>query len=232
MIANDQIVTRAKIRLGIKNTSEHDIELRLYVNEGAKSLFATNVKGLKCKQVDIDCYKASVPKDFRFFTFHNEDGCSCSQNCAGTCGCPQFYYFVPSSELAFVQQAGFICGNSNLFTYNLGELNFPSSVNATSCIVYYMGYNEDDDGFMLLDEDWERALSAYAAFQFSSTAFNINRFNPEFRSRVQQEWTNQFSRLTGEKFVREFINSKNSIRNMMANSLVYYGYNYPGGVQR
>ena len=72
----DQIITATKILLEIKTTSEHDADIRYFINQGAQQLFATNTRSLMCKTVDISCGRAEVDKDFLFFTL-NGNHCSC-----------------------------------------------------------------------------------------------------------------------------------------------------------
>ena len=228
MIAIEQIISRTYIRLGIRDTTEYEPEIRMYIDEGARALFATDVKVLMCKEVKVDCYKAACDKDFLFFAVPNAT-CNCATTpCTGLCS--SFYYFKESAELQYAKLSGFNCGKANDFTYSGGYLCLPSNLEAKTIIIYYMGYHTDKDGFMFLDEDWERALSAYAAFQFTTTAQMINKYNTEFRARMEREWLAQFNRLAGQKFMREFNQNKNNITALMTKSFLYYSRNKYGGV--
>ncbi len=208
--------------LDIKSTSEHDADIRYFINQGATQLFATGTRALMCKTVDIDCQKAEVDKDFLFFTFVNEDGkrCSCGN---GVCACPTFYYFTSPENFQYLKNSGYTFGSArNLFTWNNGYLNLPSTISATKLTYYYLGLAEDCDGYMVLNSEYEIALSNYAAYKFVSTANKIAKYSPEFRRITWNTWLAQFNRLTSEKFAREFKQSKSQIRSMMANSLVYW----------
>ena len=227
MIAIEQIISRTYVRLGIRDTTEYDPEIRMYINEGAKGLFATDVKVLMCKEVDVDCHKAACDKNFLFFSVPTEI-CACTTTpCTGGCG--KFYYFKTSTELQYAKSSGMNCCSATDFSYSGGYLNLPSNIDSKTIIVYYMGYNTDSDGYMFLDEDWERGLSAYAAFQFSSTAPMFNKFSGEFRARMQQEWNAQFNRQAGERFIREFRQNRNYILSVMTKSFIYYSKPQAGG---
>lgn len=230
-IAIEQILTATKLLLELKTTTEHDADLRYYINIGATQLFATGTRSLMCKVVDIDCYKAEVDEDFLFFSFADED--SISHTCGGVspCSCPTFYYFTPPADFAYFKASGYNFGScANLFTWNNGYLHFPTTVTATKLTYYYLGLSQDCDGYMILQPEYEVALSHFAAYKFVSTANRITKYPPELRKLLWATWLSQYNRLTSEKFAREFKKNKDVIRSMMSKSLTYYKYDKPSGL--
>ena len=226
MIAIEQIVTRAKMRLGVGETSKNDVELRLYVNEGAKDSLATDVKVLMCKEVAVDCHKAECNKDFLFFTTPTST-CTCDTSpCLGSC--KPFYYFKTSTELQYAISSGMGCARADSFTYSGGYLNLPTNIDTETVVIWYMGYNTDSDGFMLLDDDWEEALSLKAALEFSKVATRFRMYEG-FRQTVNMDWLAKFNKLAGQKFIREFNQNKNLIYNVMKKSFLYYAIPQGGG---
>lgn len=223
MITNDQIVTRAKDLLGLDTTSEYDIKIRLYVNDGATQLFGTNTRVVKCVDKEIDCYKAECPNDVLCWRFLDASGevssssCTCSSE---VCSCPTWYAYTPAT-MNNICTTGQTCGiYNNYFTIDGGYLNFPSTVTATGVRIYYYGLNTDDDGFMVLDDDQEIGLANYAANRFASKANNWYKYPDGFRSSTWQMWLAQFNMINGRKVIRDVELDKNAIR-AIVNSVVY-----------
>lgn len=231
MIPIEQIITSTKLMLEIGQTAQYDAELRLYINQGASQLYATNSLTLMCKTVPVDCYKAEIEQDFLFFAFPDSSNVSCSCG-TETCSCPTFYSFATPKDFAVYKKAGCTFGSAaGMFTYSGGYLYLPSTVTATEITYYYYGLATDEEGYVVLYPDYEIALSHYAAYRFVSTANKINKYSPEFRKITWQTWLAQFNRLTSEKFARQVRNSKDEIRSVMARSLTYHKFPQVQGMQ-
>jgi hypothetical protein len=208
MIVNvEQVVTRAKLRLRLMETSEHDSTLMKFIEEGARGLNATSTYKIQCKNIDIECHKSKLPDCYETLICFQINGCSgCCTPQVNTvpptpivCTCPEIFYY----DKAAMINCGDNCGWYNNFFYiQDGFMYFPSSMTADTVKVWYYGFNVDEDGLMLIDEEMERGLSAYAAFQFAVSY--PEQYTPEQRSTWNREWIAQKNYVNGKKIIREF----------------------------
>lgn len=209
-ITNAQVITRTKFRLGLTNTTLADAYLEKLINEGAQMVDSRQTYIISQTVIPIDCHKATLPQGvleviaYRF----NTQGCSgCCMgnpnvtpgtldvNMAPSCGCPMWYVAnrnVLTNWNGYGQSVAYAC---DYFAVQGNYIQFPTSIVATEVTVYYRGFNTDCDGIMVLDERSERALSAYAAYQYSMTY--PQNYAREVRAEWAKEWKAQKAWLRG-----------------------------------
>ena len=212
-VSSEQIITRAKIRLRLLDTTVHDATLEKLINEAATyHLDALNSYIISCCELEIDdCYKAKLPDsavDLICFSFPYASGCTgCCADCMNDrnpgfqCSCPTYFIADRNVLTDFCGNGASACMMGNVFDVQGGYLTFPSTINQPVVKVWYRGYNVDNDGIAILDEKQERALSAYAAWQFA-VAYYKNYF-PEQRREWKQEWIAQKRWLRGDANQRD-----------------------------
>lgn len=238
MITNDQVVNRAKIRLRLQDTEEHNLTLRKYVNEGAMGLQARETYTIQCKELCIEDCKAILPCNFDSilgFTFNTDE-------CCGVCGCHATVDPNPPNALQIVvcECRGFFGAYSqnniflqhgayywyrNYFQINGNVISFPSTTTTDTVTLWYRGLNEKD-GLMAINAMSERGLSAYAAMQFATD-------NPESYTPIQigawsREWINQKGMLNGKRIIEEFKENKPYI-SLIVNAVLANKRYYPIG---
>ncbi len=223
MIVNaQQIVVRAKSRLRLMETSEQDSYLHKLIEEGARGLNASSTYKISCHEAEIDCHKAKLPCSYDSLEFFKVNGCcgNCTQPIATIpptpviCTCPPLFYY----DKAALMQGDKNCGwFGNYFYIQNGFIYLPSSTTATKIDIWYRGFNVDEDGFMLLDEELERGLSAYAAYQFAVSY--PEAYTPEQRATWNNEWVNQKKYVNGKKIIREFKLQKPQI-SLLVNAVI------------
>jgi len=206
----DQVITRTKFRLKLTNSTLANAYLEKLIDEGARHLDKIDNYIVNCAELDIDCIEAKLPDHYDELLCFKFPGTSCVGCCEtvitnpadGTtatipsgCGCRRI--FVANRQLLtnFCDTGVNACWWGNTFEVQNGMLLLPTSTTATTIKVWYKGANVDDDGIMVLDEDSERALSAYAAFQFAVDNFKkYDRYQIESWKR---EWVAQKNWLKG-----------------------------------
>jgi len=213
-VAIDQILNRTKMRLLLTQTTHADAYLEKLINEAATH----HIGGLdnfvvSCETLDIDCLKARLPinaVDLICYSFPDATGCSgCCIDCMNphnpnaTCSCPN-WFVADRNILTEFCGSGVSAGlSSNFFDVQNGYIVFPSSVTQPTVKVWYRGLNIDEDGIAILDESWERGLSAYAAWQYAIAHFKS--YASEQRKLWQMEWTAQRERIRGLALQRDAI---------------------------
>ena len=111
------------------------------------------------------------------------------------CSCPT--YFIPDRNILteFCGMGGSAGLSGNFFSVQGGYIVFPSTITQTEVKVWFRGLNIDDDGLAIIDEKQERALSAYAAWQYAIAHYKS--YAPEQRREWKSEWIAQKSWLKG-----------------------------------
>lgn len=212
-VSIDQVLNRTKIRLRLLDTTIHDATLEKLINEAATHHLDTlNSYIISCCEIEIDdCNKAKLPEsavDLICFSFPNAQGCtgnclSCmnDRNPNYQCSCP-VWYVADRNILTQFCDMGCSAGLAmNFFDVQNGYIVFNSSVNQPTVKVWFRGYNVDQDGIAVIDEKQERALSAYASWQFA-IAYYKNYF-PEQRREWKMEWIAQKAWLKGDANQRD-----------------------------
>ena len=230
IVSSEQILVRTKGRLRLMWMTENDLYLLKLLEEGARSLNASSAFTVQCVTREIDCNSAALPDNYDSligFSFNTASG-----ECSGCCGhattqpdpsetqivictCRGFYGYYSQNNI--ILQHGSWGWYGNYFAINGNFLTFPSTITATEVTIYYRGFNTDDNGFMILDEELERGLSAYAAYQFATDY--PESYTPEQRQRWLAEWTAQKSFVNGKKAIRDFKLQKDNV-SLLANAVL------------
>lgn len=217
-VSIDSVIDAAKFRLGLRDTTMADADLERLVNEGAMHIDSVDSYAISCVVLDVDCGRALLPEGFVELICMNIYGqSSCSGCCEPinfnpavdqnptsiSCTCPQ-YFVANRNVLTEFCGMGASCGMmSNSYDIQGGYIVFPSNFSASQVQVWYRTYNMDDDGIMILDEYWQRGLSAYAAYMYAMAGQNIKNYMPQQLSMWQQEWTAQVNKIRGKSAQRD-----------------------------
>lgn len=212
-VSCEQIINRTKMRLLLTGTTHADAVLEKLINEAATHhLNALTSFVISCETIDIDCLKARLPEscvELICYSFPDSSDCTgCCTTCMNphnenaVCSCPT--YFVPDRNILteFCGLGASCALSSNFFDVQGGYIVFPSTVTQTTVKVWFRGLNIDEDGLAIIDEKQERALSAYAAWQYAIAHFKS--YAPEQRRVWQQEWVNQRNVLRGGSVQADF----------------------------
>lgn len=217
-VSIDSVIDSAKFRLGLRDTSMADADLERLINEGAMHIDSVDTYAISCVTLEVDCGRALLPEGFvEVICLQIVGQSSCSGCCESinfnpeidqnptsiACTCPQFFVANRNVLTEFCGM-GASCGSpSNVFDVQGGYLVFSSNFKPTEIKMWYRTYNMDDDGIMVLDEYWQRGLSAYAAYMYAMAGQNMKAYMPQQVTMWQQEWTAQVNKIRGKSAQRD-----------------------------
>lgn len=224
-ISIESVITRAKRRLGLMDTTLADSELEALIHECARHFDAVNSYVVTCATVDVDCDKAPLPdncSEVLCIQPVSQTECTDCTGCSCSCGT---YYFINRNVLTnFCGLGGRGCYGGNWFDVQGGYIVLPSSSNVTSLKIYYRGLNTDENGIMILDDFQERGLSAYAAYQYATSGQNWRNYSPQQMALWQKESTAQINKIRG-KAMQDDHRQHKSIFASIAQALVVNPWN-------
>lgn len=201
-------INRTRRRLGLEHTTMHEAALRTYVDEGVNHIYTPENYVISSQEIDIECGRGALPTGcdevIAIAPVRDENGTCClcgngsgeailhANTLMSTRACMCLPYYVSDKSVLFEMGGlGVSCGiNTNIFYTQSGYLILNASAEGTMKI-WYKGKNVDCDGVMIIDEDWLRGVSAYAAYQFASSGMNFNKYNYRQMKDWQVEWTAQ-----------------------------------------
>jgi hypothetical protein len=222
-ISIDSVIDSAKFNLGLRDTTYADADLERLIDEGSRHMGKLSGFIISCETVEIDCAKAKLPDrctEIICFSFPNQDGCSGCCNFSfdpatesnpwpptTNCGCFQYYVRNRNVLTEFCNAGASACGWNQWtdlgFDTQNGYLVFPSTITATEVKVWFRGWNEDEDGIMVLDVMDERGLAAYASYKYASAGQNIKAYTPMQVKGWQQEWIAQKNMRIAQEFSQD-----------------------------
>lgn len=199
-IGIEEIITSAKMQLRLQNTSEYDDYLDMKIREGARHLCALSIFQKRQCSLEINDGKAKLPKGFfrllgaRFKNLTvTVDDITTIQT-----GCSRILYV----DKAFMNDCN--CNTTDTATildYSQGFqivgdiIHVGSAITAEAIEVAYLSFNTDDSGNIIFYEDYERALSNYACYQYC-LSFSEN-FNQYVVNEYKQTWISQKNWIKG-----------------------------------
>jgi len=215
-VSIDSVIDATKFRLGLRDSSMADLDLERLINEGAMHIDSVDTYVISCITLDVECNKAALPEGFvELICMKIAGQSSCSGCCQSinfdpvvdqnpssiTCTCPDFYVANRNVLTEFCGM-GASCGSfDNGYDIQGGYILFPSNFSASQVQIWYRTYNMDENGIMVLDEYWQRGLSAYAAYQYAMSGQNFKLY-PQAQQ-WQQEWTAQVNKIRGKSAQRD-----------------------------
>lgn len=237
----EAIVTRAAFRLRLTDSGENLGYLERLVEEGARSLNATDTYLILCDETEIVCNSAKLPDNFEELIAFQLSPSDCCSGCCGqllstttaehgihtSCCCLSYYYYSRAAFVNFQTSACTYGWYGNFFGIQNNTFTFPSTVTATSIKTYYKGWNDNGTGIMVPTAEQERALSAYAAFQYALECPR-GTYEPYQIQQWNAEWKAQKSELNGKRVVRDANMRKPEI-NAIMNSIIYHPFHFGFG---
>lgn len=195
-------IVLAKEELGIAQTVEHDPYLKLMADQALRSINSEDKFGQYEGLFEIFSGKVCLPDGFDSllgFSFTDEDGCPLD--------------VLNSNE---VQKGRILVNYGNTFNWRVlpndgGILVFdcPEDIPSDFVRLYWYGRNVDNNGFSLMLEAEERAVSAYICYKFS------RRFPQKYPMGIindwKREWTQQRGFLTANATLNNYKQNKTRI---------------------
>lgn len=218
-ISVDQVIASTKMKLGIPNISDYDVELEVFINEGIRHLSTNQLFVKKPCVLELEDGKDRLPSGFRKLlgvrylppvTVVGVSGIECpltsclpilyiDKRFAAGCGCDNLNRtedFISSCEIRD------------------GWIYFTRSPNDGSRVeISYMGFATGDDCNLLIHPDYERALSAYARYNLLNAYPHIKEpHSMNLADKAYMEWKAQKDWVKGIAARQNFDNNKYYIK--------------------
>lgn len=205
----ESVITEAKSLLGLMDTTKWDAFLEKKINQGALHLNTVNTYTISCGTFDVECTKIHIPQATEIIAIKSTIQTEC---CTGVCqvvydefsvdnrfmqcGCSGTYFISDRNVLTDFLGNG--CYAGNVYSFENGYISFPSNSTLTEAKVWYRGYNEDEDGIMVIDELQERGLAAYAAYMFGISGTHFGKYDRMQIMEWKKTWVAQKPFLQGK----------------------------------
>jgi len=207
-ISVEEIIASSKMQLRISDTTEHDDYIDMIIQEGIRHLGTLSI--FKKRQCDIEIIdlKSRLPKGF-----HRLLGLRFTKtNTIGNIRCFTLLYV----DKKFLSDVGCAVNSTNIRNFNQGFqiqhgfIHFNSDIEATEATLAFLGLNLDENGNIIIYEDYERALRNYACYQF--TLAYSEQFKEATIERYKREWMSQKGWIKGNDAINDFQNNKFEIQ--------------------
>lgn len=200
-ISENEVIARIKVQLRLTHTTEYDDYFSMMVNEGVNNLDTLSTLTKKICRINVSDLKAKLPCGFvqlLGLRYTSED-----------VNCISLLYV----DTKFLTQCG--CDTTDTSPYgqsfqiNGGYMHFSSSFAGTQVTLAYLGANVDDDGRLIIYENYERALSSYACYMFCLA--HSEMYRADVIDRYYRTWMAQKSWIKATDNQENFNNNKAEI---------------------
>ena len=217
-ITIEQVLARIKMQLRISDTSNDDY-LQVLIFEAVRHIDSLSIFTKKQAKICMEDGKGELPCDFfRLLAMRGKQSGLCGQqvyidrNFLTDCGCE-----IPNS----LPLTSVIPNENNIlpvlqnysptFQFNNNVMFSNPNNTASEFEMAYMGLNQDENGVFLIYEDFERALTNYACYQYCLSD-NTGMYTQYKIEDYKRTWTNQKSWLKGTAFANDFQERKFKIK--------------------
>lgn len=225
-ISIDEVISRVKMQLRLTNTTEWDDYFEVVIEEGLRSLRPLSMYKKNQCNIEVVNGKAKLPKGFcqllgLRYNMPVVNGTNPATNCVtalyvdskflSNCGCTDI-------------QDGPIFDYYNGFQIVKNYIVWNTNIDDTTMTLAYYGFNINEKGRLVIYEDYERALSAYACYQYALSW--PDKYSQAVMDRYNQTWVNQRAKLRGEDVAFNFAIDKRevalTVRAMATSQFVNY----------
>ena len=210
-IGIDQVIARTKMQLRLVNTTEWDDFFEVVIEEGLRSLRPLSMYKKQQCNIDVVNRQAKLPKGFyqllgiRYNTplIDGFDNGQCS---------PALYV-----DKRFLSDCGCSTSDSSVFDWFSGfqivgqYIHWNSDIEDTEMQLAYYGFNLDENGRIVIYEDYERALMAYACMMYCLSW--PDKYPQNTIDRYNSMWVNQRALVRGEDVAFHFKIDKREVAN-------------------
>lgn len=205
-------IALAKEELGIAQTVEHDPYLRVIADQGLRSINSEDKYGQYHGLFEIFSGKVCLPDGFDSllgFYFADEDGC-----------------YVGANDVKDVFERRVRNNFGNTFNWRVlsndgGVLVFdcPDVIPSDYVRLFWFGRNVDNEGFTLMLESEERAISAYLCYKFARRF--PEKYNMSIVNDWKREWTQQKAFLKSSATLNNYKQNKDRIHAIWDSYVIY-----------
>lgn len=201
MIDVRQVITSAKMQLRIES-ADSDAWFENLVHMGMRHVDSLDVFVKQVRQLPIKDGVVCLPKGFRqLIAFRTGVEGACSKGIyvdmpfIKNCGCS-----INVTDMVQMEGAAEIQND---------KLVFHTETTDTECTLAYMGLNVDDNGIMLIPDDYERGLTAFVCWKY--TQQNFEQYPITVSETYRREWLAQKKWLRSVAVQNDFRNTRRQI---------------------
>lgn len=199
MIDVKQVITSAKLQLRIES-ADMDAWFEKLANEGVRHLDSLNLWVKKVMVLDVKDNAVRLPDNFRRII---------ALRLGADGDCTQAMYV----ELPFIKQCG--CSqtvdtldSTGIFEIQGNQIVFHNDIDATQVTLAYFGFREED-GLLQIEDDYERALTAYICWKY--TVANFQEYPPNVQQHYMMEWAAQKKWIKSNEVYDHFKRTKRQV---------------------
>ena len=183
------VIAKAKQRLRMSDTSSADADLMVLALEGLRQLAPIDMYVMKQATLDVEDNKIDLPCDYTRFVALRLSGTITDNEGNSVNSCYKLLYV----DTDFLYKEGCDCSGDSIssahttFKINGTQIWFNNSINAEECILTYYGLATDCDGYPIVKEDWELALTMYCCSNYARS-FVVTSLDQGGYVSSQVEW--------------------------------------------
>lgn len=226
-----QVIASAKIMLGMENTTEWDSFFQLFGREATRNLRCLGIYTKHQCELEIVDSKSKLPCNFYRLTalrFPRNSNESTESNLNNSMGFTNFIYV----DKPFLEDPGlntdpaFLANYSQTFQINGEYIYYNTNISdlTSKSEIAYIGLNTDEQGNLIIYEDYERAIRAYMCYHFAL------RFKDKFSTfqvmEFKKDWIFQKAEMKGQYAVNQFYNDKDEMAAVSTGLLVSFISNW------
>lgn len=229
-ISIESVIARAKLQLRLIDNSNDDY-LEILIGEGLDSMDCASQLIKRQCEIEVCDRTAKLPVGFVKFLALRFD---CDSNVDPTNDPIQNQLFnrlrqfpMVYADTTFLNQCGIDCNSNgsfvvnnftNTFQINKGHIHFNFDPQVDTITLAFLGLNVNEFGKTLIYQRYERALAAYACYQFAMA------FKEEYTNYIVENynrtWIEQRNKIIGSDYMNNFSQDRFEISALMNGLMV------------
>lgn len=208
-IGIDQVISRTKMQLRLVNTTEWDDFFEVLIEEALRSLRPLSMYKKQQCEIELVNRQAKLPKGFYQLLGirYNMPAITGDENSV----CTTALYV----DKKFLSDCNCDVTAGTIYDYYAGfqivgqYIHWNTDLEDTTMTLAYYGFNLDENGRIVIYEDYERALMAYACYKYTQSW--PDKYPQSLRMEYNAEWVAQRAMLRGEDVAFHFKCDKKEI---------------------
>jgi len=203
-ISIDQVIARTKMQLRLVNTSEWDDFFEVVIEEGLRALRPLSMYKKQQCTINVVNRQAKLPKGFYQLLGIRYNIPAVTGESSSVCATALYVdkKFLSDCNCDTSVFSGAIYDYYSGFQIVNGYIHWNTDIEDTEMTLAYFGFNLNENGRLVIYEDYERALSAYACYKYTQSW--SDKYPQSLRMEYNAEWVAQRANLRGEDVAFHF----------------------------
>lgn len=223
VIPISEVISSAKAQLGLEDTNQWDNFFQLFGREAARNLRCLGIYTKHQCKLDIVDSKSKLPCNFyRLVALRFPKNNNQLENDSTTGFFNFIYVDKPFLKDCKTGDPAFLANFSQTFQINGNYIYYNTDISTITSRseIAYIGLNTDEQGNLIIYEDYERAIRAYMCYHFAL------RFKDKFTTfqtlEFKKDWIFQKAEMKGQYAVNQFYNDKDEVAAVATGLLVSF----------